>query len=99
MRVILLVATFVVTQFCCAPPLRAAQPAQCPISKADCEASQQGTCSGGPQLVSEAPAKKFTATQPFQPVAAIAGVTFARTESAVIAGWWSAPTRSVQLRI
>ena len=99
MRVLLLVATFVVTQFCCAPPLRAAQPAQCPISKGSCEASKQGTCSGGPQLVSEAPVKKFTAPQHFQPVAVIAGVTFARAETAVIAGWWSAPTRSVQLRI
>ena len=99
MRVILLVVTFVVTQFCCAPPMRAAQPAQCPITKGSCEASNQGTCSGGPQLVAEAPVKKFTAPQEFRPVAVIAGLAVAQPESVVIAGWWSVPTRTIQLRI
>jgi len=100
-----LVVCFLVGQICCALPLRAAafeaaKPTQCPIRKADCEASRQrGACSGGPLLVAEAPIKKFTAPQQFQPVMVIAGVTSAPPETAVIAGWWSVPTRTVQLRI
>jgi len=99
-----LAAIFVVGQICCAPPLRAAafegaKPMQCPIQKSECEASKQANCSGGPQLVSEAPVKKFTAPQPFQPVAERVGVAVSRAERAVIAGWWAVPTRTVQLRI
>jgi hypothetical protein len=101
---IALALLFIVSQICCAPPLRAAafdeaEPMQCPISKEDCEASKPTDCSGGPQLVSEAPVKKFTAPQELRPVAATAGMAVAQAESVVIAGWWSVPTRTIQLRI
>ena len=99
-----LAAVFVVGQICCAPPLRAAAfegsaPVQCPIQKEDCQASEKGGCSGGPQLVSEAPVKKFTAPAQFQPIALIPGFTVAPAGTPVIAGWWSVPTRTIQLRI
>lgn len=96
---------FVVTQFCCAQPIRAAaadtvQPAQCPLAKGKCEASKRAPCSGGPQLVSDVPLlKKFTSPQHFQPAAAIAVATLPPAETVLVAGWWSVPTRTVQLRI
>src|SRR5687767_12252064 len=95
-----LAAIFLVVQICCAPPLRAAaseaaKPMQCPIQKQECETAEPKECSGGPQLVSEAPLKKFVPPVQLQPVAVVACEPVAHAEPGIIAGWWSTPTRTI----
>ena len=91
---------FIAGQICCAPQARA-KPAQCPITKSACELAQQrGTCSQAPQPAVEVPVKKFTAPQAFQPVAATTiPIAASQNETTFSEGWWSVPTRTIQLRL
>lgn len=102
--VLALLAAFVVAQICCAAPLRAisfeaAEPMQCPLQKQECQTSKPTDCSGGPQLVSEVPVKKFLSPVQLQSIAVVTREPVARTEQVAVAGWWSVPTRTIQLRI
>jgi hypothetical protein len=97
-------AVFVAAQICCAPPLRAAatetaEPMHCPIQKQECPTAQPKECSGGPELVADFPAKKFTAPTPLKPLVPVISETFAPEETRIVSGWWSSPTRTIQLRI
>jgi len=100
-----LAAIFLVVQICCAPPLRAAaseaaEPMHCPMQKQqECDTAETQECSGGPQLVSEAPVKKFLSPVPLQTIAVVAREPVAHAKPGIIAGWWSTPTRTTQLRI
>lgn len=99
-----LAAMFLAVQICCAPPLRtaafeAAEPMHCPMQKQECETAERQECSGGPQLVSEAPVKKFISPVQLQAIAVVAREPVAHAEPGIIAGWWSTPTRTIQLRI
>jgi len=99
-----LAAIYVVVQICCAPPLRAAafetvEPMHCPIQKQECETTESKECSGGPQLVSEAPVKKFLSPVPLQAIAVVVREPVAHAEPGIITAWWSTPTRTIQLRI
>jgi hypothetical protein len=97
-------AVFLMVQICCAAPLRAAafdwaEPMHCPMQKQKCETSETKACSGGPQLISEAPAKKFISPVQLQSIAVVTREPVARAEGGAVAGWWSTPTRTIQLRI
>lgn len=99
-----LAAIFVLVQICCAPPLRAAafeaaEPMHCPVQKQECDTAETKECSGGPQLLSDAPVKKFISAVELQPIAAVPREPVAHPEPALVAGWWSTPTRTIQLRI
>jgi hypothetical protein len=100
-----LAAVFIVVQICCAPPLRAiafeaAEPMTCPMQKQECETAETQECSGGPQLVSEAPLiKKFISPVRLQTIAVVTREPLANAARGTVAGWWSAPTRTIQLRI
>lgn len=99
-----LAAVFIVVQICCAPPLRAAaseaaKPMHCPMQKQECETAETQECSGGPQLVSEAPVKKFISPVQLQSIAVVTREPVAQAEHGTVAGWWSTPTRTIQLRI
>ena len=99
-----LAAVFTMVQICCAPPLRAAafeaaEPMQCPMQKQECETAETQECSGGPQLVSDAPVKKFIPPGQLQSIAAVTCEPVAHAGLGAVAGWWSTPTRTIQLRI
>jgi ribosome recycling factor len=99
-----LLAAFVVAQICCAAPLRAIafeakEPMHCPLQKQECQKAKPEDCSGGPQLVSEVPVKKFISPVPLQSIAAVTREPVARAEHVAVTGWWSTPTRTIQLRI
>lgn len=99
-----LAAVFTMVQVCCAPPLRAAafegaEPMQCPMQKQECETAETQNCSGGPQLVSEAPVKKFISSVQLQSIAVVTREPVAHAGHGADAGWWSTPTRTIQLRI
>ncbi|MEK6375563.1 MAG: hypothetical protein AABO58_23035 [Acidobacteriota bacterium] len=99
-----LAAVFIVVQICCAPPLRAAafdgaEPMHCPMQKQECETAETENCSGGPQLISEAPVKKFISPVQLQSIAVVTREPVAQAEHGAVAGWWSTPTRTIQLRI
>ena len=99
-----LAAVFVVVQICCAAPLRAvafeaAEPMHCPMQKQECQTSETAQCSGGPQLVSDAPVKKFIPPVQLQRIAAVTCEPVAHAGLGTVVGWWSTPTRTIQLRI
>jgi hypothetical protein len=99
-----LAAIFLVVQICCAPPLRAAaseaaEPMHCPMQKQECDTAEAKDCSGGPQLVSEAPVKKYLAPILLQAIAVVTREPVAHPEPGINPGWWSTPTRTIQLRI
>lgn len=99
-----LVAAFVFVQICCAPPVRAAafemaEAMQCPIQKQKCDTTETADCSGGPQLLADGPVVKSAAVIHFQPVALATQPPVPHAEPEIHGGWWSAPTRTIQLRI
>jgi len=100
-----LTAIFIVAQICCAAPLRAIafeakQPMHCPLQKQECQKAKPEDCSGGPQLVSEVPVKKFISPVQLQSVAVVTREPVVRAHrGSAVAGWWSTPTRTIQLRI
>jgi hypothetical protein len=101
----LLAILFLGVQICCAPPMRAAafeavEPSSCPMDRdMPCQAGQQQECSGGPELIAtstDVPAVTplvivVPAAHPHQSAAHLAGL--ARDD------FWSAQTKTIQLRI
>ncbi|HEY7689788.1 MAG TPA: hypothetical protein VH835_13905 [Dongiaceae bacterium] len=99
-----LAAVFLLVQICCAPPLRAAareaeEPMHCPMQKDECGASETRDCEAAPDLLSDTPAKKSVEPVAFQAIAVAVDHPVAHAESGIVGGWWSAPTRTIQLRI
>lgn len=97
-------AFLLTAQFCCAPPVRAAafdkeEPMQCPLQTDECQTTDTQGCSGGPQLVSDFPILKATLHPDDEAVVIVSLDRIFRTDPRIAGGWWSRPTRAIQLRI
>ena len=104
LTVLALAAAFIATQICCVAPLRAisfeaAEPMHCPLQKEECQKAKPEDCSGGTQLVSEVPVKKFLSPVQLQSIAVVTREPVAQPQDNAVTGWWSVPTRTIQLRI
>ncbi len=99
-----LAAIFLTVQICCAPPLAAAasdavEPMTCPIQKKSCDAPETRSCEGGPRLIADAPPNQFFMPAPPQGSVIAVRAPSPHPETFIIPGWWSTPTRTIQLRI